>query len=260
VSVAEVHRTEWLQKGALSVNCIDHHSSSIDHWPAGQCPIDVESCAAMQTFRHFYPNHPIPYWLTIVDRIDRWENVTYEDRCIREVLNIICHKPVQKKLDEAFMLTHQFVADMNDVSKMPVYLAQGKEILDKKDASLSGILAKGGIHAFTEEYVTGWKLPQTWLTTNVFIIDNTNITFDTTEAAHIVFINNPTVAVFINYRKKTFYTKGAKPVMKTMYVYSARSRGLNLTDGTIFSGHPTAAGASIVQEEGVFLPFLLSLP
>jgi hypothetical protein len=45
-----------------------------------------------------------------------------------------------------------------------------------------------------------------------------------------------------------------------MYVYSARSRGVNLTEGTIFQGHPAAAGASIVQEAGVFMPFLLSLP
>jgi len=259
VSVAEVHRTHWMEKGALSVNCIDHHSSSVEHWPVNACPIHVESCAAMQTFRHFYPDRPIPYWLTVIDRIDRWDNVTYDDRCIREILNIICHKPVQKKIEEAFALTHQFVADMADLSKIDTYLAQGKQILDKKDAELNTMLTKGGIHHFTQEYVTGWKLPQTWLSNMVYIIDNTNMVFDTTEAAHIVFETHPNVSIFINYRKKTFYTKDPNPMMKTMYVYSARSRALNLTEGTIFNGHPSAAGASVVKEEGVFLPFLLSL-
>ena len=104
VSVAEIHRTNWLENGVISVNCIDHHSSSIEHWAHDACPINVESCAAMQTFRHFYPEHPVPFWLEMIDRIDRWDNVTYEDRCIREILTIISHKPVQRKLDEAFML------------------------------------------------------------------------------------------------------------------------------------------------------------
>ena len=260
VSVAEIHRTNWMENGALSVNCIDHHSSSIEHWAHDACPINVESCAAMQTFRHFYPEHPVPFWLEMIDRIDRWDNVTYEDRCIREILTIISHKPVQRKLDEAFMLTQQFIMHMTNPLNMEMYLAQGKQILDKKDVELSAILLKGGIHTFTHDYITGWKLPESWLSTNVYIIDNTNIVFDTTEASHIIFMNNPNVSIFINYRKKTFYTKDPKPVKKTMYVYSARSRGVNLTEGTIFNGHPSAAGASIIKEDNsVFLPFLLNL-
>jgi len=318
VSVAQHYREAWLAKGALSVRCIDHHATSVEHWAMEPCPIHTETCAAMQTFRHFYPDSPIPYWLTVIDRVDRWDNVTYDDRCLREVMNIICHKPVEKKMEEAFALTNQFVADMQDVEKIKERMAQGKAILDKKDADLNQILTKGGIHTFTQEYVEGWKLPATWLDSQVYIIDNTNIVFDTTEAAHIVFEAHPTVTVFINYRKKEFYATGgnlglntdastadasssmavdtppkdsyqkkpylgkkpyqAKPYLgkkpyqakpyqgstpkpkKTMYVYSARSRGVNLTDGTIFQGHPAAAGASIVQEEGVFMPFLLSLP
>lgn len=257
VSVDKVHREKWMANGALSVNCIDHHYSSIEHWPEDACPINIESCAALQTFRHFYPNRPVPFWLNTIDRVDRWENVTYEDRCLREMLNVIAHKPVQKKIPEAFLLTNQFISDMEDPTKIATYMAQGKIILDKKDNNLLQTLKDGGLYIFTEEHLNGWKLPDTWLSARVYIIDNTNIVFDTTEAAHIVFTHYPDINIFINYRRKTFYTKGPNPVMKTVYVYSARSRGFNLTEGTIFNGHPTAAGASIVKEDGLMLPFLL---
>ena len=73
-----------------------------------------------------------------------------------------------------------------------------------------------------------------------------------------MFQHYPLVNVFINYRKKTLYGKGPAAVEKTMYVYSARSRGFNLTEGTILKGHPTAAGASLIKGEVPFLPFLLS--
>lgn len=258
VSVPEKNRAYWMAHGALSINCIDHHSSSIEHWPKDACPINVNTCAALQTFHHFYPDRPIPFWLVIIDRIDRWENVSREDRYFREVLNIIAHKPVQKEMEEAIALTNQFIADMDDSSKILATLTQGKEILAKKDAELIESLSVGTIHTLTQDYLNGWKLPANWLNANVFIIDNTNIVFDSTEAAHLIFINNPHVSVFINYRKKTFYTKGPNPIIKTMYVYSARSRGFNLTEGTIFNGHPTAAGASIEKEKGVFLPFILT--
>jgi hypothetical protein len=81
VSVPEKNRAYWMEHGALSVNCIDHHSSSIEHWPIDACPINVNTCAALQTFRHFYPDRPIPFWLVIIDRIDRWENVSCSQAC-----------------------------------------------------------------------------------------------------------------------------------------------------------------------------------
>jgi hypothetical protein len=45
---------------------------------------------------------------------------------------------------------------------------------------------------------------------------------------------------------------------KSVIVYSARTHGFNVTEGTIFKGHPTAAGASLVQGEVPVLPFLLT--
>jgi hypothetical protein len=258
VCVKQHERDAWISGGALSVNCIDHHASAIEYWPAGACPINTESCAALQTWQHFYPGTEIPFWLHHIDRIDRWDNPTYEDRCIREVLNVIAHKPVQKRMAEAFALTEQFLASMNTPLGIMNVILQGKQILDQKDTALLNILSKGTFHTFTQEYISGWNLPPSWLGANVFIIDNTNITLDTTEAAHITFQHYPQVQVFINYRRKTLYGRGPGAVEKTMYVYSARSRGFNLTDGTILKGHPTAAGASLIKGEAPMLPFLLA--
>jgi hypothetical protein len=256
VSVAENHRLDWLAGGALAIHCIDHHASAIEHWPTANNPINTACCAALQTYQYFHPGVEVPFWLHHIDRIDRWDNPTYEDRCVREVLNGIAHKPVQKKMAEAFALTDEFILAMTTPAGIATTIQQGKLILDQKDAELMRILyARGTIHNFTQEYITGWNLPQNWLGINAFIIDNTQITLDTTEAAHLIFIHYPQINVFINYRKKTLCGRGEK----TMYIYSARSRGFNLTEGTIFKGHPTAAGASLIKEDVPMLPFLLSV-
>lgn len=260
ISVPEIHRTQWITDGALSVNCIDHHASAIEHWTVDTCPINITSCAALQTWQYFYHDVEVPFWLHHIDRIDRWDNPTYTDRCVREVLNVIAHKPVQKKMDEAFELTDNFLMNMNDPIGTMMVIAEGQRILDQKDAELLVILEKGTFHIFNQEYITGWGLPETWLNTNVFIIDTTHITLDTTEAAHIVFEHYPHINVFINYRKKIMYGRGTLDrINKTAYVYSARSRGFNLTDGTILKGHPTAAGASLIKGEAPILPFLLAV-
>jgi hypothetical protein len=259
VSVKQSDREHWLNNGAQSVKCIDHHASAIEHWPKDCCPINTASCAAVQTWQYFYPNQEVPFWLHHIDRIDRWDNPTYEDRCIREVLNVIAHKPVQKRLAEAFTLTEIFLTNMNTPLGVMSVIMEGKQILDQKDAALLAILNKGTFHTFTQEYIDGWKLPAHWLSANVFIIDNTNITLDTTEAAHLVFQHYPQVNVFINYRRKILYGKGPDAVEKTMYIYSARSRGFDLTSGDIpLKGHKTAAGAALIKGEAPMLPFLLA--
>ena len=259
VSVAAIHRATWTAGGVCSIRCIDHHASAVEHWPEGESPINTASCAALQTWTYFYPASETPFWLHHIDRIDRWDNPTYEDRCVREVLNEIAHKPVQGRQEDAFAMTDAFLLNMTNPMTVMMVINQGKHILDQKDMVLAGILRNGSIHTLSHAYITAWSLPVSWLGANLFIIDNTSVTLDTTEAAHIVFQNNPGVDVFINYRKKTVYGKGFNSGgNKTMYVYSARSRGFNLTEGTILRGHPTSAGASLIKEEVPQLPFLLT--
>jgi len=47
-------------------------------------------------------------------------------------------------------------------------------------------------------------------------------------------------------------------IEREMYVYSARSRGFNLTEGSFLRGHPTSAGASLIKGEVATLPFVVS--
>lgn len=253
ISVAKEYRDQWILDGALSVECIDHHATSISHWPANNCPIHTESCAALQTWKHFYPEKDIPFWLMSIDRIDRWDNPTQQDRFIREYLSIIAHKPVRGNFDEAFRMTDEFLAQAD--TGLEMVLQTGEKLLQTKDAELMKILDKGTIHIFNQEYISGWNLPFSWLGENVFIIDNTGITLDSTEASYLVFSKKPFVSVFINYRRRYDKMTG-----KMVYTYSARSRGLDITQGTILKGHPNSAGATLSIGDVPVLPFLLTVP
>ena len=259
VSVPEHFREEWLEAGARSVSCIDHHATAIEQWPADMCPIHTECCAALQTHQHFYPDTPVPEWLHSIDRIDRWVDVSYEDRCLREFLYVIARKPVQRQMAAAFQETDQFIHCMTNYPKTyDWYLSEGQKILIAKDASLKKILTeKGTFLTIDDELQVKWDLPQSWNGIRAFIMDNSDVALDTTEASHLIFTENTDVRVFINYRKKLFYTKGAQRVMKSMTVYSARSNGIDLTVGTVLRGNPSSAGASLVQGEASHFPFLL---
>ena len=259
VSVPQATRDMWLACGVLSVKCIDHHASAVEHWPADNCPINTESCAAIQTWQFFYPQTPVPEWLKCVDRIDRWDHPTEEDRCLREVLHIIAHKPVQRKFEEAYADTDAFMQAIYTKEGTDAMMERGRAILKKKDEDLFKVLGKGTVMVVTEEHMTAWQLPASWMGITLYLIDNTDVVFDTTEAAHQVFTYYPQVTAFINYRKKTFLEKGDMAVEKTVYVYSARSREFDLTkDGSLFKGHPTAAGVSLVCGEAPLIPFILA--
>jgi hypothetical protein len=97
VSFDQVKRASWMKMGALSFQCIDHHATSCSHWSAEANPIHTELCATLQVFRHFFLQQEVPFWLHVIDHIDHWDYPSDADRCVRELLNIIAHKPVQSK-------------------------------------------------------------------------------------------------------------------------------------------------------------------
>jgi len=256
VSMIPSHRQLFLDAGALTIKCIDHHDSSISHWSPDSNPIDTTSCAAIQTWKHYYPQQEIPFWLSAIDRIDRWDHPTFDDRCLREILYNIAKLPVQKKMDQAFVLTEQFMLSLNSPQLFGQYMLHGKEILEQKDTDLVQYLtSKGSFHTLVEEHLSQWNLPFHWKGLNVFLLDNTERIIDTTEASHLIFLNFPACRVFINYRNKSFMTKDANPVLKSMIVYSARSYDFDVTNGTIFKGHPTSAGATLYIGETLLFPF-----
>jgi hypothetical protein len=142
---------------------------------------------------------------------------------------------------------------------------KGRAILEKKDAALRETLTAGRTVVISETELLAWHLPETWMGKLVYIMDNTNQPFDSTEASHLVFTHYPETDVFINYRKKSFRVGGRNiepcyrerlAMDQQMIVYSARSQSLSLTEGTILRGHPTSAGASLLIGEAAFFPFL----
>jgi hypothetical protein len=259
VSVPEATRDHWMARGALSIQCIDHHASATEHWSAECCPIHVESCAAIQTWLHFYPTLPLPFWLHQIDRMDRWDHPTEDDRCVREILTQISHKPVQKRFDRAIQMTETFLKQVSTQKGWSEIVEKGRVILEKKDAALRETLAAGRTVVISETELLAWHLPETWVGKLVYIMDNTDQPFDSTEASHLVFTHYPETDVFINYRKKSFRVGGGKNSMamdQQMIVYSARSQSLSLTEGTVLRGHPTSAGASLLIGKAAFFPFL----
>lgn len=263
VSVPKEMQDTWIINGALSMSCIDHHITTMDHWTHAphQAIIDTSRCATYLTWLLTYPGQPIPEWVLSIDRIDRWDTPTLEDRCLREILSIISHLPVQGRIDDAFSMTQNFFTIYNDPTQRVALLNDGLIILQKKEADLLVILQeKGRVVCISDEEVQKWKLPDTWNGVKVFLMDTTGISIDTTEASHIVFQKSFDVNVFINYRSKKMKPKHGKNGGRetgTMYTYSARSQGFNLIADGIFQGHPTSAGSSKMKSKNTVLPFLL---
>ena len=262
VSVPADIRQKWMNSGVLSINCIDHHQTSLNHWTGttGQATIDTSQCAALLTWNMVNPSIPVPIWLQQIDRLDRWDNPTYEDRCLREMLNIISHLPVQGKIADAFTMTNMFIQQYSDPIGATNILQQGSTLLAQKNVNLNSILQAGMVIQIDDAALNAWQLPPEWLGLYLFIINTTAITLDSTEASHLVFQSLPAVQVFINYRVKTshHHLDGAK----THVIYSARSKtdgqggGIDITRGTIFEGHPNSAGAS--RTVGVdAIPFMI---
>ena len=237
-----------------SIFCIDHHLSSEAQWAArpDQAIHNVEACAAVLTWRYFYPTYPVPAWLEQIDRIDRWVNVTEDDRAVREVLYPIARMPVNGNVQGAISSTTFFINAYNIPVMQNILIEGGKTALIKKDTELEVILERGNVHQIDAFHARAWNVPQSWIGARVFIIDTTHDTIDSTEAAHIAMKNNPTIDFFVNYRVKTYNVSGGT---ETAYTYSARARDdFDLTAGGVFAGHPSSAGTRRIKGRD-YLPF-----
>jgi hypothetical protein len=249
---SNIHAT-WLKNGILSVNWIERYNSSYT-----TINYTDDMCVAQRVFMFTNQGLAVPAWIQAIDRIARWSKITHEDRCIREMLDEMVHMPVKGHIKQALENAYQIIQLLErGPTENPVLYAEfiqcGGHQLQIKDSALMKILSAGQIHVFTAEHVDKWGLSSNWLGANVFLLQNTNYVIDTNEAAHLTFIAYPGLHVFINYRKKIINGK-------MTYVYSARSQNFDLTaDSGIFKGHPTAAGASIVEDDAMFAAPFTSL-
>jgi len=257
VSFDEATRAKWLAAGAKSVHCIDHHETSKAHYEDADSPIHTECCASIQVFHHFFPNQEVPFWLNIVDRIDRWDKPSEEDRSVREIINLLAHKSIKdkKSLDAVLEQTRKWIETMQTPEGQREQVEKGKVLLKKKDEGLFRVLSHGKMYQLGPFEIDKWNLPSSWLGANLYLIDNSRSAFDTTEAAHVIFTHYPGCDIFINFRQKTVQDNSdGMTVERKNVIYYARSQTIDLTQGTIFRGHPTAAGASLSDAD--HYPFL----
>ncbi len=238
-SVPYAVRQKWLKNGgACCIYCIDHHSTSVDQWSRcnkdnHRAHINVGKCTAMLVWELYYGGQQMPLWLYSIDRVDRWDNPTYSDRCLKEILHVISLLPTRQKIDEAFTLTDTFIANFNNEVTLNEMMMKGKQYLDNKIGALNALLTKGKFVTIDENMIAQFNLPNEWLNTLLYIIDTTDVAIDSTEASHHVFTNYTNCKMFINYR---FSAKSSS------YTYSARSIGVDLTQYNFFKGHPNSAG------------------
>ncbi len=205
-------------------------------------------------FRHFFPQQEVPFWLHVIDRIDHCDNPSDGDRCVRDLLNIIAHKPVQRKssIDEALREMQQWIELINTEAGQTQQLTIGKALLDKKEAELCKILEGDTYVTIGFEQQQEWQLPVFWLGANVFLIDNTDVLIDTTEASHIVFDNRPGVDIFINCRRKTFVARTASNdimmgEVKRSITYYARSLNFRCCCREFSSPHKSIASTIVAN-------------
>lgn len=245
VNVPEKIHERWIKAGAISVNWIDRYDSSFP-----QLSYVIDKCVSKHVYSFLFAGLSVPTWLEIIDRISRWSHVTFEDRCIREMIDPLVHAPTHGKIQEALVETEQFFAALENPVACEALLIQGRIKLLQKDAELDKVLATGTLHTFQYDHIEKWGLSSNWLGANVFLLDNTDTIIDTTEAAHLVFLRYTGLHVFINFRRKLV---GGKESM----IYSARSRNFNLLEnGGILKGHTTSAGATIRVDDAMVVPFL----
>jgi hypothetical protein len=247
---------------AKSLLVLDHHETSAECLASlGTCAhYASDHCATYQTFRHLYPDAPIPDWVHMVERIDLWKGVTPFDRSMRELLHPIANLPVQKQCEEAMAQFRVFVEAYSTASPaMLDLIAEGARRLAKKHFELDALLtaSRHTIALIDQTLMERWGLDAGWLGRRVFIADTTRYSgFDTTEAAQRVFEQIPGVQCFINYHLSSWLDKSTRQQCHK-YTYHARSiEGVDLTVGGFLDGHRCAAGTSR-QYHGVPLPFLL---
>jgi hypothetical protein len=253
VSLPEHSLRAW-EASALSVYCVDHHVTSLPAWTGrgGPSLIRTDRCATWLTWELVYPEIPPPEWVEMVDRIDRWCDVTEEDRAVRELLYPIAQMAVKGQISEAIMATQHFTFLYGFPSFREIQVGQGKEALAAKEAAFKVTLASQPTCILEVEaaHCAAWALPASWMGQKVFIINSTGRMMDSTDAGATIFELYPEVNIFLNYRYKHYVNR--KGIAEDSVIYSVRARegaGVDLTAGAVFAGHPCAAGGSKPYEK-----------
>lgn len=247
LSIDRAAQEKLMAAGALSIKCIDHHETALGDWEEGVIQVGVST--TFQTWLVFFPGQIVPYWIDAVARLSLWKDPTWEDRCLREVLLPIAHLKPWEALDATEALVRSMLNPM--CAEFQSRMMEGQARLVQKDEELLDFLVeRGRTHVIGARDVEAWRLGMEWLGLSVFLLENTNHVIDTNEAAHLVFHHAPHIDAFVNMRRRTVHDRQGK---RSVYVYSARSRAFDLTQGGFFQGHRQSAGAQAAVQEKRFV-------
>jgi uncharacterized protein len=85
----------WSDSG-VEILLIDHHKTAMEHLGnvsqfsehfKGEIKFDMEECGATLTWKHFYPNNPVPTFLKYVKDRDLWQKALPSSDAIHEVVS-----------------------------------------------------------------------------------------------------------------------------------------------------------------------------
>jgi len=231
---------------AISINIVDHHPAAKAHMGLGGTFAE-DCCATRLAWSLTYPGFPEPLWVTYINQIDLWQDITEQVLAFREVASPIARLAVSHTPLEALNEFEDLVKRMDDPEQECMIYREGTHLYEDKMAALEALLTvcpqfHGVINA---ELQAKWSLPEAWLGKTLFVV-NTHKDFigdmqmDTTLMSHRVFELHPEATIFVNYHKVPWNYRGT-PFCK--YVYHARARGdVDLTNSEVLDGHALAAG------------------
>ena len=245
---------------ATSVSIVDHHPAAKVHMGFGGVFAE-DCCATRLAWSMAYPGFPEPLWVTYINQIDMWQDVTDQTLAFREVATPIARLAVTSTPLEALNEFEDLVARMDDPEEECAIYLEGMELYRDKMAALETLLAAcPQFHGVIDEPLcTKWNLPKSWLGKTIFVA-NTSKNFigsavmDTTAISQRIFDTKPGTTIFVNYHIVTWRYKD-KPHCK--FVYHARSRGVDLTECDALDGHASAAGGQFQPPKPMDCPFVI---
>lgn len=253
--------TEY-DKATHTLFVIDHHASSketLHNFNSHAKVHKTSQCSTELVYKLFFPSLPVPEWISLVDRLARWQTPSLEDKALREILHPIACMVLNNSIETVLEKTHKFLGNFANILEKNELVRYGLSILSIKDETLANILKKGQVFEITNMNVSTWNLPTHWTGKNVFVLNNTGIVIDSTLASSKIFDENTDVDIFLNYRtREVVHPRTGLPV--TEYSYSVRARNtsdINLIENGVFAGHACAAGAKYYSGQGRELPFIV---
>lgn len=246
VTVSDAYLTAW-ERTTASLYCIDHHLSAMPIWEErlSCCTLRTDRCAAWLTWEAFHPEVAPPEWLAVVDRIDRWCDVTEEDKALRELMQEFANLAAKGRITEAVDLTRSFLFHSTSSSHRPALLEKGRALVAEKEAATTALFDTLPTRTIElqEEHGALWGLPPSWLGHTAFIIETTGASLDSTQAANSLFETHSHINLFVSYRHKRYVRRDRSEELSIVYSVRAREgAGIDLTLGALFAGHPCAAG------------------